>query len=895
MTNEFNREERVSQAVGTTVRIVDFLKTLPVRRQTALKTSARSLAKVKKLLQAYALARPSVRLSMKLLKAKDDKGNWIYAPQKADGIPEAAIKIVGKKLAEQCRWKTWSSSSLEPDKRTPLSTDLCETEHGSYIIEAFLPTPNYGIWSHTILFKVGSSPGIFLEVAVVSHVGQFISIDSRPVSCLRGTLKHIISLYKSYIVGGNLVGKVEKLKDPFICMNIICPPGTYDPNVEPAKDDVLFTNADFVTKLTEDFFRNVYGDLRTQPSESVPPQNLRARSGDFDVLLARKLEPVPVEIPNQLPHGLKLVGLPRAEQQIGSSTSASQQAQLGLAVSSGEIDKDNMVLTKGNIRRTSGSLISRDHLLRKPFNPEIEDTGKPKSPKRRQGWLPDMYAVDEGNAAEPFGLQNPVVPSLECKDNEEGESLRDVRVSNPWTFAKINTSVHRPNKGGKDDTRIERQDQLLTPRRQFDEIDQIGSPQVLETQQSVHSSRCHLPTPMRSQLDRSPRAASQSSSPDSYPFPLKAWAGSSKDRAPKAFKIANRVRNEVRLLDKCIQRSPDDQSVSFVSKDNHMLENSGRDFVSARMLPMGTPSAAMHEASTSPTRSLVPRDRHPANANRPFVSPISNHEPSLFRTESKQQSLRAYLEGTKGSTGTTTTTAPISVQNEDEDIVFRSVREESMHPDLARTMDYEARKIAAVKQWKANQRQQAAVIQPLGEQRVVAPSSPTTSPHRNRYKKAVAALQPSEDSSMATNVVPAFLPGDPRAYLIRAQQREASAGPDEISSRLRKRRKTSCLPLETVQEENIARDLILPVDTKGLDFQLCIPTTNIAGRFCDEYISSGIIAPGFSATGLSVGHVHKWEDKIKELIKTSFRKVNDVPDVQIDIWSTLQDHIAAHP
>lgn len=161
------------------------------------------------------------------------------------------------------------------------------------------------------------------------------------------------------------------------------------------------------------------------------------------------MNPVLVETPNEIPRGLKLVSLPRAEQQIESLTSTAQRAQIDFAGSSGETDKNNMVLTKENTRRTSASLKTRNQLHRKPLDPGIEDAGKPAFPKRRQGWLPDMYAVEEGNASEAFSLQNSVIPSLECEDDEEGESLRDVRVSNPWTFAKINASVHRPNDGGK--------------------------------------------------------------------------------------------------------------------------------------------------------------------------------------------------------------------------------------------------------------------------------------------------------------------------------------------------------------------------------------------------------------------------------------------------------------
>ena len=80
-------QERASTAVGTTVKITDFIKSNPVRRQVALKHTDQSLKRIKHILQSFAFARPHVRFSLKVLKAKNDKGNWMYAP-KAGGNAE---------------------------------------------------------------------------------------------------------------------------------------------------------------------------------------------------------------------------------------------------------------------------------------------------------------------------------------------------------------------------------------------------------------------------------------------------------------------------------------------------------------------------------------------------------------------------------------------------------------------------------------------------------------------------------------------------------------------------------------------------------------------------------------------------------------------------------------
>ena len=133
----------MSQPVGTTVRITNFMKNLPVRRQTALKTSAKSLAKIRRLLQAYAYARPSLRFSLKVLKAKNDKSNWMYAPGGGDTVLDAAIRICGRKLVDQCQWKVWRSSV---EGAIPVAEVETNEKSGSfYKFEALLPSPAYGM------------------------------------------------------------------------------------------------------------------------------------------------------------------------------------------------------------------------------------------------------------------------------------------------------------------------------------------------------------------------------------------------------------------------------------------------------------------------------------------------------------------------------------------------------------------------------------------------------------------------------------------------------------------------------------------------------------------------------------------------------------------------------
>ncbi len=111
-----------------------------------MKTCTKTLAKIKQTLQAYAIARPATRVSLKVLKAKNDTSNWIYAPKAGASVPDAAMKVVDKNIAGQCHWISWDSSahsSLETNGVAELE-GVQDDQAGtvSYWIEAFLPRPD---------------------------------------------------------------------------------------------------------------------------------------------------------------------------------------------------------------------------------------------------------------------------------------------------------------------------------------------------------------------------------------------------------------------------------------------------------------------------------------------------------------------------------------------------------------------------------------------------------------------------------------------------------------------------------------------------------------------------------------------------------------------------------
>lgn len=133
--------------MGTTVRIIDFLKYMPVRKQVALKTTAKVSSKIKHVLKAYALARPLVRLSLKVLKAKNDKDNWMYASKAGATVTDAAMKVFNQRAVAECAWNVWSTDSRLEHKTTATSpsADVVKAADFEYTIEALLPRKHCGM------------------------------------------------------------------------------------------------------------------------------------------------------------------------------------------------------------------------------------------------------------------------------------------------------------------------------------------------------------------------------------------------------------------------------------------------------------------------------------------------------------------------------------------------------------------------------------------------------------------------------------------------------------------------------------------------------------------------------------------------------------------------------
>lgn len=335
-------EERASTPVGTTIKITDFMKSHPVRRQVALRSSEKTLKKIKQLLQAYAFARPHVRLSLRVLKAKNDRGNWLYAPKAGGNAEDAAFKVVGAPCASQCIWSI--------------------TEEHGFSLHAFLPR-------------------LDAEPSKVNNMGVFVSVDGRPLAPSRGTPKQIVKHLKNALqtAGSNLQG----CKDLFVHLEIQCPNGSYDANIEPAKDGVLFEDSDVVLNVAKKLFAAAYPPEAPAHEPTIQSETHQRTANDEYLSDHEKMLPA---LPSP------------ANPMSGLGTKATRDPDRGMTGAGHE--------------------------------------------KNRPVFRSSMYGCDEEDLDIPdAGRSN---EDVEAEAEELRQARTDVFISNPWVLAKLNASRRRP-------------------------------------------------------------------------------------------------------------------------------------------------------------------------------------------------------------------------------------------------------------------------------------------------------------------------------------------------------------------------------------------------------------------------------------------------------------------
>ena len=745
------------------------------------------------------------------------------------------------------------------------------------------------------------------------------------MSCTRGTLKQIISSYKSHLRSTTASGNNAKIVDPFLCLNIACLPGSYDANVEPAKDDVLFADSELLLGIVERWFHSVYGEL--QPNSFRPSEKnastLKPRG--IEMLLARTEAPVesaPLDLSAVIESTLPA---PRSERRVTAQTQPSSShtataAFVSSAISPPYTDGDETLrafshsiaeppITDDNQpEERSGLLPSHDSFAHKSSEESSLEPSSDAIPVEcMPGWKGSMYAEDE-DEEQDFEKYLQAWPRSPVDLNlDVDEHVPDVNALNPWAFAKLNAAMRSSG----------RNKQMHTPGRQINDVGNSSGPFSDDLQQYVDPTLVGEPSRRIRQARSSPEAAYPTPSP--FPFPQKARGKRKADDASVNATLtpasSSKERHKRGSLDTWVQKSFGgydelDDSPNTLQADHGPPDLAlTRDFVSARSLPQsGTPLSEIPDAPQRPRRKPAPQKQQQGNIDKPFISPVNDPHRVWFDSGDNPSQKRRPKPRPNHRHHDTNAAPTLTLREdeiEDDESMIPASAEHStppMHPDLAITLDYEARKQKASEAHKKVLREQATAAKLAANKAPTHAPDPlhpqhttTTSPHLNRQAKAIAALHTSDDipsptapSSLQVAETAPLDPSDPRAYLLRMHQQGKQA-PGKT-----RRQKTASLPLESLKEENYIGDLTLMVeDVNVRDVE---EDMKESGAW-DCYVKSGAVGAAFEDVGAE--KIRRWEEKLRELVRELYavengegERANVDVDVDMDLSKMLHAHAA---
>ncbi len=182
------------------------------------------------------------------------------------------------------------------------------------------------------------------------------------------------------------------------------------------------------------------------------------------------------------------------------------------------------------------------------------------------------------------------------------------------------------------------------------------------------------------------------------------------------------------------------------------------------------------------------------------------------------------------------------------------------HPDVEDALDFERRKELATRRRREELREQlrrsGSVVEYAANP---VTSNARSSPHKNRYNAATAALDAYQKAFTSVSTLndkaaaQTRLPdGDPRAYLMRRQQLMA-VNTERPSSAKLQRTKTMLLPLETIPDSAELHNLI---HTVSIDIDLMSKALfRLTGL--DEYVRCGNQTTGLNIPVVDLTRIEK--------------------------------------
>ncbi|KZF26099.1 hypothetical protein L228DRAFT_257587 [Xylona heveae TC161] len=843
----------ISHPGGTTVRIGGLFKHLPVRRQAALKCASKTLTKITRLMQAYALATPSVKLSLKVLQAKNAKADWSYVPQSDKTTAEdSVLRIFGKDLAHQCQYVARSWAVIRNGYSERLSSSHSEEQ------------PQYDCFKIAAIF-----PKRGADFRDINDKGQFVSVDSRPMSCARGPMKQILSLYKQYL--HMELSDKSKAKNPFLYLRIFCPEGIYDPNVEPAKDDILFENPSLLLSAVEELFRAAYETPQNAPMNDQ--SSIALKDGGKEASL----------------------NLPAPNTKVDNSNNPDNSDVPASLLFGPFNDNAEADQSKASIFQ-SGSSYEPVRFGSQPIQQEGISLDGVLEKEHHSAWHFNMYGGDEDEEDSEAHVSAVESGTLSCEvDHVESDyASKNINLSNPWIIAKMNAPKrHQPITLGtqswpnnEDDSRpiSPEKSQSLTPHR----ASMPSSPKAA-CLATPTEHRTVLPTP------RYTKQRSCSHEDTLFDTPISAAARRERRRARELYGRG--------ALDTQIQRIRNGQrqyteqgstcSPAYVSESEPL---------SPEILPQSSPNPPIGFVSAGSLRrdaqllpntcEEVPDDPRQASfqtrLRKPFVSPLKSKQKAPHEILRIPQDIGQPFFELPKSTNSSQRRKHIDeycLPRED----LSSVQEFSESPiaaDIEESLDYERRKQLLIQQRKPLLRpDNPSESRDKGNAVLQAPLSQESSPHMNRYHAAVAKLS-GERTASVDIVSKGFAIDDPRAYLIRLRKKGDQS---EASIRRSGRRlKTTMLPFERISSFS---------KTNGLCLNISTETGTLARMLEWDEHTWGFAESKEKELGLSVplDETPTLNERLDHLMQKWYRhKTGKDTNVKLNVAPALKKHLQLH-
>ena len=728
------------------------------------------------------------------------------------------------------------------------------------------------------------------EIRKACNSDQYFSVDRRPVNAERGVMKEMSKTYKRFL--RNTTAAVEPtlaLTKPFLLVRISCPPDTYDVNVEPAKDEVLFFNPALVRSLFDQLMEKIYGHQEQKPepnsSHKTPVKTNVSATSSFDILLARKSD-MTVSAQDQGDDqasqivsggctGPCLADITSSGLDLSIQRNMSQDGGIGCVEQSRQVIIGD-VRTPVNMD-TMGEHDRFEKIDSTPTSEQVEEDGEHvDSADVRNPWslaklnvrlgprnISGLYTADSSapNSASPVRGSPGIPDRVPLRQRSKSPTPSDggmVSFQNPgpplrpWgprlsrrgedsTELLSKDTHHGPKAKSALDTWIDAQArpcaQLHPPQNQS-----IGHGQTL-----VHHSQ-----PIRSRQHAliSPIA----------PSPGRGRGASQQQRLSLPFKTPLKLRRPTHDMG---LHSP--QSNGSPARDDAVSTDHQQVAVRPQQALHSPPSSSQVELDE--ILEFERRKKIVAAQQRKQLAAKGNWSPSCAvplwsshsSTRNPDGAERDAAAFPKAFNRPTDPREPGEIPERFESRFANSDPAQEMHaqqPTPARSNPHHNRYIAATR--NLSQPQREAQDQSHG---YPEPQSPPT---RGR--------QSSTDHDDSADTVPTIADSDPRAYFIRfrqqhVQQNQADANGLTRTSLKIRRAKTTRLPLESVPVDARVHDLAVELRTpQSID--------TMRGSFAalskvDEYIRSGTVkAVVWSPWSKEVS---EWENVVKQLVRTKYR------------------------